>query len=254
LLHGILVSFHRVWRPTEASSIRLLELTTTRRNDEHEDSPTDQNYRDGLLHTISVVPRDRIGEEYVVFDWSSTDVMDDQGMIGSGRPTIRDDSYMRQISRQHPSYQIAWQVCRLCACPVKLSLGALKEFLKIWNAAMVDIRVWLAQTPDWRIEVEVRSHVLMNQRLQIDTNCPVGTNDDIRAHTSIRWNIAHWIRDARIGAIVDDGVASLFASCVHQLGRVRSGYRCSQKQECDVKPVHAYPSASNACHAAWRRQ
>ena len=95
---------------------------------------------------------------------------------------------------------------------MNLSLSALKEFLKIWNAAMVDISVWLAQAPDLWIEAKVCSHVLMNQDLQIDANCSVGPNDDIRAHTSIRWNIAHGIRDARIGAVVDDGGARLFAS------------------------------------------
>ncbi len=179
-------------------------------------------------------------------------------MTGSGRSAIRDNPYVRQVSRQHPRNEIARKVSRWCARNLKLSPGALEEPLQVWNAAMVNVRVWFAQPPAFGVAAKVCPHVLMNQGLQVDTNRPVGANDDIRAYTSICGNVAHRIGDTHIGAVVNDGGACLVARRAHQFERVRSGYR-SQNSRCQIErqrhqnQYRQHTEASGTCSLATRR-
>ena len=84
---------------------------------------------------------------------------------------------------------------------------------------MVDIRVRFFQSPLLRIEGKVSLHVSVHFFLQVDADGSIGSDDDIRADSDIIRDIAAWIGNFSITAVIAHLVPGSLSCCGDQLAR-----------------------------------
>jgi hypothetical protein len=86
--------------------------------------------------------------------------------------------------------------------------------------------------------------IVLNENLQVDANGPVRTNNDVRAYATVLLDIAHWVGNVGVRAIVEDCSSSLLASGTHDFWRI--GKRCgaSGHRKYEQKLAHAHRRAS----------
>ena len=88
---------------------------------------------------------------------------------------------------------------------------------EVGNAAVVDIPVWPVEPPMIWILGEVLAHIFMNRFLQIESNGPKGTNDDIRTHACGFRDVSARVAQFNVAGIVAHRDANL------RLGRFGNG-------------------------------
>ncbi|ESW96942.1 hypothetical protein X769_27200 [Mesorhizobium sp. LSJC268A00] len=91
---------------------------------------------------------------------------------------------------------------------------------------MIDVAVGRFQAPGLGIGGEIGGHILMHQLLQVEIEgAAIGAHDDIRAHATIRRDVAAGIAEADIGRVVEGGDADLLTRGFDQFAApVRSGW------------------------------
>lgn len=138
---------------------------------------------------VSVVPGERELEEAILELRTSSDVVDDPGNFRSiGRGDDHGD--VRQFARDGAGDEVSRQVvCRVLR-DGQASASTLEESLKIRHATVVDVFIGGRQAPYLWIDRKAPFHILMNELLEINTECPVSANDLVRANSGIRWHIS----------------------------------------------------------------
>lgn len=117
-----------------------------------------------------------------------------------------------------------------------------QEGFQIGNAAMIDIAVRAGKSPQGWISGEPSPHIFMDTALEVDLQrVAIGPDDDISAHTAQARNIAIWISNRLIGAIIYFGDADLGAGGPDKLylrrlgigqGGWTNGKSAKAEQEC----------------------
>jgi hypothetical protein len=67
---------------------------------------------------------------------------------------------------------------------------------------MIDVRVGMRQAPKLWVLSKIRCHIFVDQTLEIDTDFSVGSNQNIRANTTLDRHISVGISDNRVAGIV----------------------------------------------------
>jgi hypothetical protein len=134
----------------------------------------------------------RIGEQDVFLLCAATDVVQNQGDALDGA-TVGDDADVVKVARQFPRDDIAGQVRDRPVFQRDLGADAGEEGPKVRHAAVVDIAVGSGQAPERGIVGEMRLHVAVHRKLQVDppavaqgADHDVGTDATVARHVATR--------------------------------------------------------------------
>ena len=154
------------------------------------------------MRIVTVVTRNSVREQHVIFRAACSNVVNDQGPVCAGMFPVRDDADMGAISGQQPRDKVSRMVVGCSLAEGELGVFAVKERLQVRHASMIDVGVRRRQPPRFWVLGEMILHVFMHQLLKVNVDRAIRSNDDIGAYAAIRWNIPLGVGDGKIAGVV----------------------------------------------------
>ena len=92
---------------------------------------------------------------------------------------------------------------------------------EVWNPAMIDVGVGSGKTPEPGVGLEGMSHILVDEKLEVNTSVAVGSNDDVCADPAFNGKVTPRERNGLVPTVVVEGSADLIVGALEKLGNSR---------------------------------